>query len=905
MAISHVIGSMRGGLGMGVRSLGASALLALLVAGLLLVAVSEVSAEPPTPAELRPTGLSVALVDGVVTLGWAEPTADTASITGYQVLRREPGVDPVGQFAVIADNTGTSATSYEDRSATRSSWTYRVKARRGDTLSNWSNYNRINLPDSYTTPPPVVTPTPDPPPVVTPTPDPPPVVTPTPDPPPVVTPTPDPPPVVTPTPDPPPVVTPTPDPPPVVTPTPDPPPVVTPTPVVVEVSSVSVWAPDVVEGTVGVGGHAIGVLDVDGERDWFEVRLVAGTAYQVDMHGSWSGGYQWVDGSVVWVSAGSLHNPKLLGVYDHSGTLVAGSDNETNGVGFNSRIETLTVDTDGTYYIKAGSEADSGTGTYAISVHPLGPAAPVLAATAVLDDEGVGRSVALTWEAQTGAGSDITVNGVTLPGPDTATATGYRIQRADSGGPFATITDTGASATAYADTAVTPGRTYTYRIAALVDQAQGEPSNTVAVELPGASSTKSDNGDSGDSVLFSKSVDNKIEPVVEQVSERQVVSSAVGGFLDVDAGWGHRCALRTDGTITCWGTMKNRRDLADSPEGIFTQIAAGNDRSCGVRADGSVSCWTRPFNTPSDSKPKQQLDTKNYLGVCWLNQDTTLGCREVRGGSPSGSGFQSITVGSNMGCALNADDEAVCWQNGLVKVPSGTFKFLQAGGFRVCGIRLSDDTDIDGTVVCWKYGGSGSSAREYTLDENNPPVDKFVQVDTHYRQTCGVTESNDIKCWVGTGSDTWLTQKMNMVPPAGVIASVSTDWYYYACALKTDSTISCWNYKGEEISTPSFDSPWRDNAKLLGLTISDIDLDFDRDTLTYTATVANSVSAVTVTPEATNNQASWVISPADDDTSADGHQVNLTVGSNTVTVTVTSADGENTQIYTVTITRSA
>ena len=390
-----------------------------------------------------------------------------------------------------------------------------------------------------------------------------------------------------------------------------------------------------------------------------------------------------------------------------------------------------------------------------------------------------------------------------------------------------------------------------------------------------------------------------------EISSRQVVNQAVGGFLDVDAGWGHRCALRTDGTVTCWGTMKNRRDAAGSPEGVFTRIAAGNDRSCGLRADGSVSCWTRPFNTPGDSKPKQQLDTKNYLGVCWLNQDTTLGCREVRGGSPSGSGFKSITVGSNLGCALNADDEAVCWQNSLVQVPSGTFKFLQAGGFRVCGIRLSDDTDIDGTVVCWKYGGSGDSVREYTLDENDPPAAKFVQVDTHYRQSCGVTESNDIKCWVGTGSDTWLTEKMNMVAPAGVIASVSIDWYYHACALKTDSTIACWNYKGAETSTPSFDSPWRDNAELLGLEISDVNLDFDRDTTSYTAGVENSVSTVTVTAEATNNQATVSISPGDDDTSTDGHQVDLTVGSNTVTVTVTSADGENTQTYTVTITRAS
>ena len=390
-----------------------------------------------------------------------------------------------------------------------------------------------------------------------------------------------------------------------------------------------------------------------------------------------------------------------------------------------------------------------------------------------------------------------------------------------------------------------------------------------------------------------------------EISSRQVVNQAVGGFLDVDAGWGHQCALRTDGTITCWGSHVNRRGAVVNPEGIFTQVVAGFDRTCAVRADGAAYCWHEDKAQPRGSNPKLQIDTKNVRGVCWLNQDTTIGCHDSRM-VPTASGFKSITTGNYgnpMGCALNADDEAVCWRNGvgLADAPSGTFKFLQAGGFRVCGIRLSDDTDIDGTVVCWRYEGW---ALEHTLDAHDPPTDKFVQVDTHFRQTCGVTEDSGIKCWVGSGSHTSMTTTMNMVATGSNYTSVSIDWYERACALKTDTTISCWNSDGTEISTPSFDSPWRDNAKLLGLTIGDIDLDFDRDTLTYTATVANSVSAVTVTPEATNNQASWAISPTDDDTSADGHQVNLTVGSNTVTVTVTSADSMNTQTYTVTITRA-
>ena len=43
----------------------------------------------------------------------------------------------------------------------------------------------------------------------------------------------------------------------------------------------------------------------------------------------------------------------------------------------------------------------------------------------------------------------------------------------------------------------------------------------------------------------------------------------------------------------------------------------------------------------------------------------------------------------------------------------------------------------------------------------------------------------------------------------------------------------------------------------------------------------------------------------DDDTSTDGHQASLTMGTNAITVTVTSAGGVNIQTYTVAITRAA
>ena len=43
----------------------------------------------------------------------------------------------------------------------------------------------------------------------------------------------------------------------------------------------------------------------------------------------------------------------------------------------------------------------------------------------------------------------------------------------------------------------------------------------------------------------------------------------------------------------------------------------------------------------------------------------------------------------------------------------------------------------------------------------------------------------------------------------------------------------------------------------------------------------------------------------DADSAAEGNQVNLSVGANTIALTVTSADGQATRTYTVTVTREA
>ena len=114
----------------------------------------------PDPADLRPTGLTVDLVENKVTLSWAAPAEDADSVTGYEILRRRP-MEGESTLATLVSDTESTATTYTDATANEAGvrYVYRVKALRGSEASLWSNFDRIELPSDYVPDP---TPTPEP-----------------------------------------------------------------------------------------------------------------------------------------------------------------------------------------------------------------------------------------------------------------------------------------------------------------------------------------------------------------------------------------------------------------------------------------------------------------------------------------------------------------------------------------------------------------------------------------------------------------------------------------------------------------------------------------------------------------------------------------------------------------------
>ncbi len=179
----------------------------------------------------------------------------------------------------------------------------------------------------------------------------------------------------------------------------------------------------------------------------------------------------------------------------------------------------------------------------------------------------------------------------------------------------------------------------------------------------------------------------------------------------------------------------------------------------------------------------------------------------------------------------------------------------------------------DSITVTWEVPAVGGG----------PPVSSY---DVRYR---------------ATGSTGWHDGPQDLSVTRATLGSLDVGTEYeIAVRAANDDGDSGWTDPPLRLSTQR-----SADAMLGGLSLSGTVLvpAFAADVLTYAATVPNTTAAVTVTASAADGHATAATAPEDFDTVADGHQVPLSVGANTITVTVTAEDQTATAAYVVTVTR--
>ena len=366
---------------------------------------------------------------------------------------------------------------------------------------------------------------------------------------------------------------------------------------------------------------------------------------------------------------------------------------------------------------------------------------------------------------------------------------------------------------------------------------------------------------------------------------------------------------------------------------MVQELTAAIARACTLRPDGETHCWGDfhdHINTPllgGQGTLTQQSGTGPLIhfftfgtGVKLLSDGSVVDLKSGRLPESLAAGpYQAVGTASDFTCALDLNGHIKCWERGRslrIPYPDVEFKYLGVGGFTTCGIRKDDST-----LHCWEWISNG---RRYVLHENEPE-DAFQMVDAGYGAiVCGVMVSGEARCWAGWNGNTshdrfWgITLDKFARNAANLVVAPDLDTHSYtmvamdrqsfACGLRTDSSIACWGWDNEYLASmlPPFESPWHDSPLLVDLSVDHGALlpEFDRDVSAYELSVDNATTAITITPEVTNLFASYAIN-ADTDATVIDDTVDLSLGANVVTITVTAADGVTTRDYTVTVTRAA
>ncbi len=336
------------------------------------------------------------------------------------------------------------------------------------------------------------------------------------------------------------------------------------------------------------------------------------------------------------------------------------------------------------------------------------------------------------------------------------------------------------------------------------------------------------------------------------------VPSAVPGLTDavaVGVGAYYSCALRSAGTVSCWGSNSDGQLGAGSESSWSTllvsvsgladavALAVGPDRACTLSESGAVSCWgsfttrAEDGSLSSSNVPVSvaELPPAVALGAgddhacavletgavaCWgwnLRGQLGNGVTSLYNPIPSPvwelSGATALAAGPRHTCALDADGSIACWGaahdgqlgNGTVSSPSSFVpvtvlgvtgaRALAAGGDHTCALSA------EGSVGCWgnnEFGqlGNGGAENSATL----VPVSGLAQstaLAAGVRHSCALREDGSVVCW-GDGTAGQLGDGLGVSSSVPVGVQGLTDatgivaGTMHSCALRETGTVSCW-----------------------------------------------------------------------------------------------------------------
>jgi alpha-tubulin suppressor-like RCC1 family protein len=314
-------------------------------------------------------------------------------------------------------------------------------------------------------------------------------------------------------------------------------------------------------------------------------------------------------------------------------------------------------------------------------------------------------------------------------------------------------------------------------------------------------------------------------PVPAPISSLTTVTAVAGGD-------DHACALLSSGTVECWGDNSYGQlgTSADPTTGLantltpvavagltnVTALAAGLSHTCALRSDGTVECW----GSNDNGELGTSLSTScNGFDKCSPTPTAVPGLSSVLAIAIGGD---SSTYGDHT-CALISGGTVKCWGyngdgelgNGDLPVAAPWFDATPgtvSGITTAIGITASNGSSCallsGGSVQCWGDNsvgqlGNGSMTGTATPTDVSGLSDAVsLSVGSAAWSICAVRTSGAAKCWgegyngglgdgVGEDQSSVPVPVVNLTNITAIAAGAS-----HLCALLSTGNVDCWGFDG-------------------------------------------------------------------------------------------------------------
>lgn len=286
----------------------------------------------------------------------------------------------------------------------------------------------------------------------------------------------------------------------------------------------------------------------------------------------------------------------------------------------------------------------------------------------------------------------------------------------------------------------------------------------------------------------------------------------------------HTCAVLDDGSLWCWGRGDGGQlgnganvatNLAPVPVTGFTAggtpisaISVGGFHTCALRSDGTLWCWG---NNGTGQLGNGTTSSSNIPVQATITD------------------VAAIDAGGNFTCAVKSNGSVWCWGtnisgqlgiNSVVSTNTPTqVQGLTSGFIQVsCGDQHACAVKSDGTIRCWGEGSTGQLGNNATLDSLVPvqvsSMTTGISVTTGMSHTCAINNSGAALCWgannygqIGNGGID-LRQIPTNVSTLNSGVTVISSQNDNTCATKSNGAAFCWGqnnggYLGDGTTTSS------------------------------------------------------------------------------------------------------